>query len=571
MKCALFVDFDNVYSGLRRLDPAYAERFAVQPAHWLRWLTETLPLPPHCDPQSQRRILVRRCYLNPQVYQQYRFAFSRSGFEITDCPPMTAAGKTSTDIHMVLDIVDVLQHSTHFDEFIVFSADADFSPVLRKLRRSDRRTTVLAAGATSAAYDASADLLIDPDEFIREALGFGDDEGQRDAPAARVAAARLVASAAAVSAASSAGRTVADPSAAPVSVPALPGAAPLANAAPAQAQGMMFQAERRVRDIVDAAHAPVPLAELAQTVAARIPGLLATDWAGAGSFAALLQRLNLAPLQIDPATDCLLDPRRLHADAASASAVSAASDMADAPHAPEPPTATSGALHAAAQIVLTELARATRPVPCATLAHQVSQRVAGLRAEWNGLGSFRRFVETLDLPGLAFDWSSHGGMAYDPARHTLDSTDDSADDEAWRDNEVLWAQVAPVFSVANLPPMSPRKYAAALDSLAGALAQAEFNLIETGKQVRDLCADAGVPVSRREVNQLLRSLLYGGFDPLAGHASRAALTAAICNVGLAACARERMAVDDGLRAALLQWVGGAATELADPAANPAEN
>ncbi len=28
MKTALFVDFDNVYSGLRQLDPACADRFA---------------------------------------------------------------------------------------------------------------------------------------------------------------------------------------------------------------------------------------------------------------------------------------------------------------------------------------------------------------------------------------------------------------------------------------------------------------------------------------------------------------------------------------------------------------
>ena len=48
---------------------------------------------------------------------------------------MTSEGKTSTDIHMVLDIVDLLQHQVHYDEFIVFSADADFTPVLRKLRR----------------------------------------------------------------------------------------------------------------------------------------------------------------------------------------------------------------------------------------------------------------------------------------------------------------------------------------------------------------------------------------------------------------------------------------------------
>ena len=86
---------------------------------------------------------------------------------------MTSQGKTSTDIHMVLDIVDLLQHETRCDEFIVFSADADFTPVLRKLRRYDRRTTVLAIGFPSAAYQASADLMIDERLFLREALGLG--------------------------------------------------------------------------------------------------------------------------------------------------------------------------------------------------------------------------------------------------------------------------------------------------------------------------------------------------------------------------------------------------------------
>ncbi len=171
MKSALFVDFDNVYTQLRQLQPAAAERFARQPIEWIRWLTESLEIPDGHDPQARRRLLVRRCYLNPNWYQTYRHAFLRAGFEIVDCPPVTSQGKTSTDIHMVLDIVELLQHETRYDEFIVLSADADFTPVLRKLRRFDRRTSVLAIGFPSAAYQASADLLIDERAFIEQALG----------------------------------------------------------------------------------------------------------------------------------------------------------------------------------------------------------------------------------------------------------------------------------------------------------------------------------------------------------------------------------------------------------------
>ncbi|MEO6279765.1 NYN domain-containing protein [Roseateles sp.] len=173
MKSALFVDFDNVFSQLRQLQPEAAERFASRPTEWLNWLMASLALPEPHEPGARRRLLVRRCYLNPNWYQNYRHAFLRAGFEIVDCPPVTQQGKTSTDIHMVLDVVELLQHEVHYDEFIVFSADADFTPVLRKLRRFDRRTTVLAIGFPSAAYQASADLMIDERVFVREALGLG--------------------------------------------------------------------------------------------------------------------------------------------------------------------------------------------------------------------------------------------------------------------------------------------------------------------------------------------------------------------------------------------------------------
>ena len=91
MKSALFVDFDNVYTQLRALNPAAAERFARQPIEWIRWLIESLEIPDgHHDLAARRRLLVRRCYLNPNWYQGYRHAFLRAGFEIVDCPPVTA-------------------------------------------------------------------------------------------------------------------------------------------------------------------------------------------------------------------------------------------------------------------------------------------------------------------------------------------------------------------------------------------------------------------------------------------------------------------------------------------------
>ena len=56
MKSALFVDFDNVYSGLRRLDPASADRFALKPMAWMEWLTHSLQLPEHSPADARRRV-----------------------------------------------------------------------------------------------------------------------------------------------------------------------------------------------------------------------------------------------------------------------------------------------------------------------------------------------------------------------------------------------------------------------------------------------------------------------------------------------------------------------------------
>ena len=43
-RSALFVDFDNIYFGLLRLDPLAAERFAREPLRWLH-LLEVIQVP----------------------------------------------------------------------------------------------------------------------------------------------------------------------------------------------------------------------------------------------------------------------------------------------------------------------------------------------------------------------------------------------------------------------------------------------------------------------------------------------------------------------------------------------
>ncbi|HEX6912665.1 MAG TPA: NYN domain-containing protein, partial [Longimicrobium sp.] len=167
-RVALFVDFDNIYLGLLGTSREAAEAFATRPHVWLEWIKQGMPMEPRrADAPGPRenRVLIRRCYLNPDTFGKYRGYFTRSGFSVVDCPPLTSRGKNSSDIVMVMDILDALRHETHFDRFVIMSADADFTPVLQRLRAHDRRTAVLVSGQAAPAYRAACDRLITEDAF----------------------------------------------------------------------------------------------------------------------------------------------------------------------------------------------------------------------------------------------------------------------------------------------------------------------------------------------------------------------------------------------------------------------
>jgi hypothetical protein len=169
---AVFVDYDNIYLSLKRKNDEAAKRFAKDSGLWLseiasgRLITPTNSL----GPINQRRVVMSRCYGNPvprrnnhdnstdmNSFPFVRHHFLRAGFEAIDCPPLTAQLKNSADIRMVMDIRDFLLHDTYFDEFVILSGDADFTPVLHRLRAHARRTVIFANDNTAAPYTAIAD------------------------------------------------------------------------------------------------------------------------------------------------------------------------------------------------------------------------------------------------------------------------------------------------------------------------------------------------------------------------------------------------------------------------------
>lgn len=178
---AVFVDYDNIYLSLRRKNEDAAKRFAKDAIGWLRQIESGALITPTngLSPNVPRRIVMNRCYGNPvprrntsdnstdmSSFPFVRHHFLRAGFEVVDCPPLTAQLKNSSDIRMVMDLRDYLSHETHFDEFIILSGDADFTPVLHRLRAHARRTVIYATEYTAAPYTAISDGEVRESDLI---------------------------------------------------------------------------------------------------------------------------------------------------------------------------------------------------------------------------------------------------------------------------------------------------------------------------------------------------------------------------------------------------------------------
>lgn len=503
MKSALFVDFDNVFSGLRRLDQECAEQFARNPTAWMNWLIESLELPEPND-GTRRRVLVRRCYLNPQAYQRFRPSFNLAGFEIIDCPALTSEGKTSTDIHMVLDMVDLLQLEAHYDEFIVFSADADFTPVLRKLRRWDRRTTVLAIGFPSAAYRASADLLIDQDEFVRKALTYDGPVMVKTAQPASLEQEMLP-------------------------------KAPLAT-----------ETVSLIRHLMKESDAPVPLPKVASLIPRKVDDLDVNTWGGYGSFRALVESLDLAPLAVTwDGGGMVYDPAR--------------HSLLAAPRAPTGGVKPEGNHSRVVELIRAEVAKSKHPLPCAFLATLLTTADPSLGETWGGKGTFRRFLDSLKLAPVEIDWITAGGVAYIPMHHTdylndLRQVGRQGADE-WDDDD-LYKAAKQIHELTDVPLLSPKRYRNLFELIVADTAVSPFHVLETAKRVRDLCRESGLPVSRTDVTYVLRGLLMRGYEFTQGAADVEKMAEKLADNVRSLCLREQVMLDTAMENVIQRWIQG---------------
>lgn len=264
---AVFIDYDNIYQSLKKKSEEAAMRFAKDSSIWLGQIEtgQLITLTKQTNPQPKRQLILNRCYGNPvprrnssdnstdmSSFPFVRHLFLRAGMEIVDCPPLTSQLKNSAEIRIVMDMNDLINHQTRFDEFIILSGDADFTPILYRLRAHARRTIVYVNELTAAPYSAIADGEIREANLINSLL-----EGREVSTTQ-----------------SDFSDTLADVEA-DINIDAL-----------------RREIISKVINLLQNANQPVPLDALAEGVARSLgqEKTLGTDWAGDGTFKAFLAK-----------------------------------------------------------------------------------------------------------------------------------------------------------------------------------------------------------------------------------------------------------------------------------------
>ena len=140
----LLVDFDNIYA-------ATGAGFTEKVANWVLWLEDGAL----SERQKRRRFVSTRVYWNLQ-YDVHRPVFEAAGFEAFNCRAFAknkiSAGKSSADIVLTMDAIEMAMQVKDLDEVIVLTTDSDFVPVVNRIQ-SPRLRVVTGGKETDPTYE----------------------------------------------------------------------------------------------------------------------------------------------------------------------------------------------------------------------------------------------------------------------------------------------------------------------------------------------------------------------------------------------------------------------------------
>jgi hypothetical protein len=481
IRSALFVDFDNIFSGLKRQDYKFADKFANNPEQWLSWLEGDYGAREESG-SLRRKILIRKCYLNPQEYWNYRPYFISSAFEVTDCPPLTAQGKTSTDIHLVMDVLDALNHPVRFDEFVIFSGDADFTPVLLRLRMNDRTTTMLSAGYVSPAYKASCDRTIRVEDFIRDALGIESPEEKE----ARI---------------------------------------PSDEISKKHKALLQKMADRIYEETFDPSG--IQANDLRAFYEQFDEFAKSRRWLGFNSVrklteAVVAQRDDLIIIEEDPWWVARGETR---ADAAMQLDASA-----------QPDDASQAIKTAITTYIKDTVADSPEPVKMEYLASVIDKRFHTYFGEekWLGAGTFKNLLEGLDLGSLKLA-STYTGFVYDPARHQKPLRQPVKNPNFFSKYPDIEPLAKKIHKLTDTPFLLPEHYRLMFEEIARAVKDSGFYVTGTSDIVSNRCVEKGAPISKEHVAFVINGLKISNYPYDRDLESAEKLSEAFCKRTIKLC------------------------------------
>jgi hypothetical protein len=211
------------------------------------------------------------------------------------------------------------------------------------------------------------------------------------------------------------------------------------------------------------------------------------------------------------------------------------------------------------ELIRTEVSRAPQPVPCGRLATLILGQDNSLAADWAGKGTFRKFVESLNVKPVQFNWNSSGGLAFDPSRHYVSSEVAAEPGTEWTD-KTLYGVARHIHELTDVPLLSPKRYRNLIEMISIDVLSSPFGLVETGKRVRDRCRDSGLPVSRADVNHVLRGLLMRGHTFEEGPNDGLTLCRKLADNIRSLCLREQILLDATMDSAIENWIGGGVSQ-----------
>jgi hypothetical protein len=106
--------------------------------------------------------------------ERHRDTFEAAGFEVVLCEKFSAM-KNGADIRMALDVLDSCWQAPRIKEYILFTTDSDFVPVLQRLTEKRKLSAILVNEATMVSHTAFsiyADLVVPVRELVSEGLTY---------------------------------------------------------------------------------------------------------------------------------------------------------------------------------------------------------------------------------------------------------------------------------------------------------------------------------------------------------------------------------------------------------------